>query len=126
MLRNVGNRQEMKSVSLAVVGNDSSAAFVVIMTAASDEEANRIAELLVSTRLAACVQILPGIESIYRWQGNIERSAEVLLLAKTTATKFNELEREVRAIHSYETPEIVALPITASSEPYLRWLMSEL
>jgi len=116
----------MKSVSLAVVGNDSSAAIVVIMTAASDEEANRIAELLVNTRLAACVQILPGIQSVYRWQGNIERSAEVLLLAKTTATKFNELEREVRAIHSYETPEIVALPITASSEAYLQWVISEL
>jgi len=92
------------------------------MTAANREEAGRIAEELVSARLAACVQILPEIQSVYRWQGKIERETEVLLLAKTARGKFDELDRKVRASHSYETPEIVALPVTAISEPYLEWL----
>ena len=95
---------------------------VVFMTAASGEEATRLAEMLVGAHLAACVQILPEMESVYRWEGKIERQPEVLLLAKTTQAKFTELEREVRALHSYETPEIVAVPITAGSAPYLEWL----
>ena len=101
-------------------------AIAVFMTAANREEAGRLAAMLVSERLAACVQILPEIESVYRWQGRIERQQEVLLIAKTVSSKFAALEREVRAIHSYETPEIVALPITAGSSPYLAWLSATL
>ena len=78
--------------------------------------------MLVGRKLAACVQILPAMESVYRWQGNIERQEEILLIAKTINSKFADLEREVRALHSYETPEIVAFPLTAESEKYLRWL----
>ena len=98
-------------------------AIVVFMTAASGEEATRLADMLVGAQLAACVQILPEIESVYRWQGKIERSSEVLLLVKTTKGKFDDLEREVRALHSYDTPEIVAVPIVAGSAPYLEWLV---
>jgi len=97
-------------------------AIVVMMTAGSREEAVRLAEMLVGASLAACVQILPEIESVYRWKGEVRREAETLLIAKTTASRFVELEREVRALHSYETPEIIALPITAASAPYLEWL----
>jgi periplasmic divalent cation tolerance protein len=97
-------------------------AITVMMTAGSREEAVRIAEMLVGARLAACVQVLPGIESIYHWKGEVRRDPEVLLLAKTTQARFPLLEREVRALHSYETPEIVALPITDVSAPYLEWL----
>ena len=103
----------------------SSEPIVVLMTAANAEEAERIASMLVDARLAACVQILPPIKSVYRWKGEIARENEVLLSAKTTREKFAELDRSVRAIHSYETPEIVALPIIAASEPYLKWLLSE-
>ena len=103
-----------------------SEAIVVFMTAANGEEATRLAEMLVGAHLVACVQILPEIESVYRWQGKIERQAEVLLLAKTTRAKFDELEREVRGLHSYDTPEIIAVPVAAVSEPYLRWLNSSL
>ncbi|MDQ6651724.1 MAG: divalent-cation tolerance protein CutA [Acidobacteriota bacterium] len=103
---------------------DATNAIVVFMTAASGEEAERIAEMLVAGRLAACVQILSKIKSVYRWQGKIERQREVLLIAKTTRMKFPELERKVRAAHSYEIPEIVALPVTAGSAPYLQWLSS--
>ena len=95
---------------------------VVLMTAAGAAEAERIAETLVAGKLAACVQILPEMQSIYAWQGEVQRESEVLLLAKTTRAKFAELEREVRAIHSYETPEIIALPVVAGSEAYLKWL----
>jgi periplasmic divalent cation tolerance protein len=97
-------------------------AIVVFMTAANGEEATRLADMLVGAHLAACVQIMPEMESVYRWEGKVERQSEVLLLAKTTQAKFADLEREVRALHTYETPEIVAVPITAGSAPYLEWL----
>jgi periplasmic divalent cation tolerance protein len=99
-----------------------SEAIVIFMTTGSSEEAARLADMLVGARLAACVQILPEIESVYRWEGKIERQGEVLLLAKSTRDKFEELERQVRALHSYETPEILAVPAVAVSEPYLKWL----
>jgi len=101
-------------------------AIVVFMTAANGEEATRLADLLVGAHLAACVQILPEMESVYRWEGKIERQSEILLIAKTTTAKFAELEREVRALHSYETPEIIAVPIIAGSSPYLSWLIDSL
>jgi len=94
----------------------------VFITTPNKEEASRLADMLVGRKLAACVQILPVMESVYRWQGKVERQEEVLLIAKTVNSKFAELEREVRALHSYETPEIVAVPLTALSEPYLQWL----
>ena len=97
-------------------------AIVVLMTAPTLEEARMLAEKLVETKLAACVQILPQMESVYRWQGKVERQPEHLLLAKTTADRFAELEREVRAMHSYDTPEIVSFPLTEGSSDYLQWL----
>src|SRR5713226_8700314 len=96
---------------------------VVLMTAAKAEDASRIADMLVRERLAACVQILPHMESVYRWKGQVQRESEVLLLAKTTRARFDELETQVRGIHSYETPEIVALSVVAISSPYLTWLL---
>jgi periplasmic divalent cation tolerance protein len=104
------------------MADQTSDAIVVLMTAGSREEAARLAEMLVGARLAACAQIMPEMESIYHWQGSIHRDPEFLILAKTTQANFNDLEREVRALHSYETPEIVALPVTAISAPYLEWL----
>jgi periplasmic divalent cation tolerance protein len=99
---------------------------IVFMTAPNGEEATRLADLVIGAHLAACVQILPEMESVYRWQGKIERQSEILLIAKTTAAKFADLEREVRALHSYDTPEIVAVPIVAGSAPYLKWLAESL
>ena len=95
---------------------------VVLVTAGSREEAARLADIIVTARLAACVQILPEIESVYHWKGTVERAPEILLLAKTTKENFTALESALRALHSYETPEIIALPITAVSAPYLEWL----
>lgn len=95
---------------------------VVFMTAGSADEARRIANDLVERQLAACVQILPEIESVYRWKDEVQREKEILILAKTTAAQFDGLEMAVRAIHSYETPEVVAVPMSQVSEPYRAWL----
>ena len=95
---------------------------VVLMTAADGAEATRIAELLINKKLAACVQILPEIESVYRWNSEVQRETEILILAKTTAAQFDDLEKAVREIHSYDTPEIVAVPVAHVSEPYRAWL----
>jgi periplasmic divalent cation tolerance protein len=99
---------------------------VVLMTAGSSEEAVRLADMLVDANLAACVQILPQLQSIYRWKGKVEREAEVLLIAKTLSSNFEELERRVREVHTYDTPEIVAIPATAISTPYSEWLTATL
>jgi periplasmic divalent cation tolerance protein len=106
----------------SIMASESSEAIVVFMTAASREEAELLAQSLVSKRLAACVQILPEMHSVYWWQGQIENAREIPVLAKTVQANFAELEREVRSLHSYETPEIIALPITEGSSGYLEWL----
>jgi periplasmic divalent cation tolerance protein len=106
------------------VAEASAAAIVVLMTAGSQEEASRLAEMLVGAHLAACVQIMPQMESIYRWKGEVHRAPEFLLLAKTTAGCFDELEREVRSLHTYDTPEIIAVPAAHVSAPYFEWLTS--
>ena len=109
----------------ATMSKTASEPIVVLITAANREEASRIADMLVEARLAACVQILPEMQSVYRWEGQVARESEVMLLAKTTLDRFDELDRVVREIHSYETPEIIALPVTAVSAPYLDWLQEE-
>ncbi len=96
---------------------------VVMITTPNRAEAARLAEMLVQARLAACVQIMPEMESMYHWQGKIERAAEVLLLAKTTEECLAQLEYEVRQAHSYDTPEIIALPVAHASASYLAWLV---
>jgi periplasmic divalent cation tolerance protein len=114
------NNQTMGAVD-SVVG-EMSEAILVFMTAPSNDEATRIAEKLVGLELAPCVQVLPQVMSVYRWQGRTERQPEVLLIAKTLRSKFEELDREVRAMHSYDVPEVVAVLISEISSPYLHWL----
>jgi len=97
-------------------------AIMVFMTAGSADEAHRLADMLLDKRLAACVQIMREMTSVFRWQGKVETQREVLLIAKTLSSKFAELEREVVELHSYETPEIIAVPLSAGSGPYLEWL----
>jgi periplasmic divalent cation tolerance protein len=96
--------------------------FLVSITTNSSEEAERIAEALVQERLAACVNIVPAITSIYRWQGEVHRDSEVLLIAKSRPESFESLAARVKELHSYEVPEIIALPITAGSKAYLKWI----
>jgi periplasmic divalent cation tolerance protein len=98
---------------------------VVLCTCASGQEARRIAEAIVESKLAACVNLLGAAESVYRWEGRIETAHEVLLMIKSTAERFDELRIRITELHSYETPEIIALPVAAGSEKYLHWLRQE-
>ncbi len=95
---------------------------VVLITASTPEEAERIAGALVSERLAACANLLPGVASTYRWQGAVERAAETLLIVKTTRERLEALTERVRALHSYTVPEVVALPVVGGNPAYLRWV----
>lgn len=98
---------------------------VVLMTASSAEEAERLARALVDERLAACVNILGPIRSIYRWQGKVEDSEEQLLMAKTAAGLVPSLAERVRALHSYEVPAVLAVPVLYGWPPYLAWIEDE-
>jgi periplasmic divalent cation tolerance protein len=95
---------------------------IVLSTASSEDEARKIALYLVEQQLAACVNVVPRIESIYRWQGKVETSRECLLLIKTTAEKFPGVRDAIRELHSYELPECVAISIEDGSDAYLEWI----
>jgi periplasmic divalent cation tolerance protein len=99
---------------------------IVLSTAGSEDEARKIARHLVEHQLAACVNIVPRVESIYRWQGKVETSGEWLLIIKTAVEKFPEVRDAVRKLHSYEVPECVAISIEVGSLEYLQWLGSSL
>jgi periplasmic divalent cation tolerance protein len=101
----------------------SAAEFVVVLvTAGSHDEAVRIGRALVDERLAGCANVVGPIRSIYRWQGAVEDAAEHLLLIKARAADVPALEARVRVLHSYDVPEVIALPIVLGSAPYLAWL----
>ena len=96
---------------------------VVLVTCATLEEGRKIARGVVEKHLAACVNIVThAVESIYTWEGKLEDSSEYLFIIKTSDERLGELEREVMALHSYDTPEFVVLPIVAGSEQYLKWV----
>jgi periplasmic divalent cation tolerance protein len=97
---------------------------VVLITAGSEEEAHKIAELLVDEKKAACVNIVPGVDSLFRWKGKIDSVRESLLLVKTRASLLSEIISLVKEVHSCQVPEIIALPIIGGSEEYLKWLDS--
>ena len=100
-------------------------AVVVLSTAGSQDEAERIATALVEARLAACVNLVAPLTSIYRWHGAVERAAEVLLVIKTRRRLVPRLIERLQALHSYEVPEAIVLPIVAGARPYLAWLLGE-
>jgi|SRR5579859_5567002 len=96
---------------------------VVMVTCRSQAEAKKIARAVVEARLAACANVMGGpVQSIYRWKGKVETAKEVLVLMKSTRKRFSALEREIRRLHSYDTPEIIAVPIAEGSKAYLRWI----
>lgn len=96
---------------------------IVLSTAGSLEEAERIASALVEQHLAACVNLIPQIKSIYRWQGQMEEASEILLIIKTIAPCLEALESTLRSLHSYSVPEFLVLDIASGSPAYLNWIL---
>ena len=100
-------------------------ALIVFCTCPNEAVADRITLALVEERLAACVNRLPGVVSVYRWQGTVQRDTEVQLVIKTTRQRFDALRDRILALHPYELPEIAAVDIALGSAPYLAWIESE-
>ena len=99
---------------------------IVLSTCATEADAQRIAEHLVQLRLAACVNIMPGVTSVYRWQGAVESAGEWMLVIKSRRDLLPQIEEEFAKVHPYEVPELVALPIVDGGKAYLGWLAGEL
>jgi periplasmic divalent cation tolerance protein len=95
---------------------------IVFCTCADDQEALRLANTLVERRLAACVNVLPRVQSVYRWQGEVKLESEYLLLMKTTEERFSALRDTLTELHSYEVPELLAIPVWGGSDKYLAWI----
>jgi periplasmic divalent cation tolerance protein len=100
-------------------------ALVVLVTAPSADQAAALARALVEERLAACGNVIPGLRSIYRWEGQVQDEPEALLVLKTTRSRFEALRERVLALHPYEVPEVIALPVEVGSAPYLAWIAGE-
>lgn len=94
----------------------------VLITASSEQEAEKIAHAIIDAEAAACVNIVPKIKSIFKWQGKKETADESLLIVKTLQAKFERLREKVKAIHSYEVPEIISIPISDGNKKYLNWI----
>jgi periplasmic divalent cation tolerance protein len=105
---------------------DTPQACIVLTTAANHDEAARLAGTFVEERLAACATLIPTVESIYRWEGQIESSTETLLLIKTAPEQLPALEARLRELHSYQVPEFLVLEVESGSHPYLEWLFASL
>jgi periplasmic divalent cation tolerance protein len=99
---------------------------VILCTCADADEAGRLARSLVEARLAACVNVIPQVRSYYRWKGAMESSEEYLLAIKSSRQLFDALQAHIAKLHSYEVPEILALPVVAGSEDYMNWLDANL
>jgi len=113
--------REAFAICLEEVGMEDRA-FVVFITTPSEEEGLRIARTLVEERLAACVNIIPRVTSVYRWEGAVQEDRESFLVVKTSQESFKALSRRVKEMHSYQVPEIIALPIECGQDDYIRWL----
>lgn len=98
---------------------------VVLLTAPDAEQAERLAHSLVEERLAACVNVVPGVRSVYRWEGRVEEAGELLLVVKTRADRTEALAARVRELHSYALPEVLELPAVGGSSAYLDWVRKE-
>jgi len=101
---------------------EETSARIVLTTAANPEEAQRLAQSLVEERLAACATLIPSVQSIYRWKGQVESATETMLLIKTEAEMLSSLEKRLHELHSYQTPEFLVVRIEAGSTGYLEWL----
>ena len=98
---------------------------VILVTTVNEEEAVRIGKGMVDAKLAACANIIPGVQSIYRWKGKVVKAQETLLILKSTRPRYRALEKAIKTMHTYETPEIIALPVKEGLDQYIGWVRSE-
>jgi periplasmic divalent cation tolerance protein len=118
-----GGSERARRVSRGVSGGGD--AVVILSTAPTRAAADRIASVLVREQLAACVNVVPGLTSFYRWKGKLMRDAEVLCIVKTRRRLLGRLSARLTELHPYDVPEVIALPVTGGARPYLKWLMEE-
>ncbi len=104
---------------------EENAGVVILITTSADEEARKIADVLLTQRKVACVNIVPMVNSLFWWQGKIDSSQESLLIIKTKASLLDEIVTLVREVHSYEVPEIIALPLVGGNQDYIEWMDKE-
>jgi periplasmic divalent cation tolerance protein len=98
---------------------------VILVTVVNQKEAVRIGEVLVNAKLAACASVVPGIQSIYRWKGKVAKAQEALLILKSTKPRYRALEKAIKALHTYEIPEIIALQVKEGFDRYIGWVRNE-
>ena len=113
------------AMTASLMRKSSGKVLVILVTAVNQEEAVKIGEGMVNAKLAACANIISGIHSIYRWKGKVVKAQEALLILKSTKLRYRALEKAIKAMHSYETPEIIALPVKDGLDQYIGWVCSQ-
>lgn len=121
----IAGRKSCLTMVVPLMKKSSGQVLVILVTAVNQEEAVRIGEGMVNAKLAACANIIPRIQSIYRWKGKVVKAREALLILKSTKPRYRALEKAIKAMHTYETPEIIALPIQEGLDQYMGWVRSE-
>ena len=126
MVGTIAEWKDHRIINGALLMKESAAPILVIMvTVGNQKEARRIGRRMVEAKLAACANIIPAIESIYRWKGKVLKSQEVLVIFKSTKVRYAALEKAIKAIHRYDTPEIIALPVKKGLPQYIGWVCCE-
>ena len=115
---------ETSGSKVSGIKNSTTRSLIILNTCPDQETANKLATLLVEKRLAACVNIIPGLSSVYQWQGEIHNDQECLLIIKTSEPRYKAVEQELKEHHPYELPEIIAVPVEKGEKNYLNWIQS--
>ena len=121
----IGGRKGCLTMVAPLMKKSVGQVLVILVTTVNKEEAVRIGKGMVNARLAACANIILGVHSIYRWKGKVVKAQEALLILKSTRPRYRALEKAIKAMHTYETPEIIALPVKEGLDQYIRWVRSE-
>jgi periplasmic divalent cation tolerance protein len=125
MAGRIAGRKGCLTMVAPVMKKSSGPILVILVTVGNEKEAIRIGEGMVRARLAACANIVLGVQSIYHWKGKVVKAQETLLILKSTKTRYRALEKAIKAMHTYETPEIIALPVKEGLDRYIGWVHSE-
>ena len=125
MAGSIPGRKDCFAVAAPRMKKSPAQILVVLVAVSNQKEAVRIGEGMVNARLAACANIITGVQSIYHWKGKVVKAKEVLLILKSTRLRYRALERAIKTMHTYETPEIIALPVKGGGEQYIVWVCDE-